>query len=120
MQNHNGQIPIPITPGMHVVEIVDLKPAEIVGITQAYCVYRTGGDHLAVRPWREMALCNVCPAKPLPPADVIDHDKRNASAAVLRELLLLTQFGLTDRQRATLEELVAQLCDDPELQFRRD
>jgi hypothetical protein len=83
-----------------------------VGFTQAYCIYRiSDSDALVVADWRDVALGDVCPAEPLLPADVSENDRRNASATVLRELLGLKQFGLTARQSAALEELVAELAD---------
>lgn len=104
-------LPVTITTDMPVVEVADGVPGRIVGITPAYCVYRfaeTGA--LAVAAWHEVALGNICPADPLLPLDVEGKDRQNASAALLRELLALRQFGLTPVQQASLDELVDALC----------
>jgi hypothetical protein len=75
---------------MPVVDINDGIPGAIVGITQAYCIYRLfESESLIVASWQEIALGNVCPADPLLPADVTENDRRNAQAALLRELLAL-------------------------------
>jgi hypothetical protein len=104
-------MPVTITPGMPVVEIDAGEPGEIVGYTQAFCIYRISeSDALVVADWRDVALGDICPAEPLLPADVSENDRRNASAAVLRELLRLKQFVLTATQTAALEELAAELC----------
>jgi hypothetical protein len=104
-------LPVAIVPGMRVVEVTDATVGTIVGCTEAFGIYRTSEPHaLAVARWCELALLDVCPAAPLLPADVIENDRRNASATVLRELLALEQFGLTAAQTAALRELVAQLC----------
>ena len=60
---------------------------------------------------RNVALGNVCPAAPLLPADITVNDRRNAQAVMLREMLALEPFGLTDGQRAVLAELVAELTE---------
>ena len=104
-------LPVTITTGMRVMEISDAMPATIVGITSAFCIYRiTETGALAVANWRDVALGDVRPAEPLLPAGVIEIDRRNAGATVLRELLALQQFGLTAAQTAALDELVAELC----------
>ena len=104
-------LPVTLVVGMPVIEVDDGMLATIVGYTEAYCLYRTRDtEALAVAPWRDIALINVRPAAPLLPADVAENDRRNASAAVLRELLALDQFGLTATQTVALSELVAQLC----------
>jgi hypothetical protein len=98
---------------MLVVEVTDGVIGTIVGYTQAYCIYRTRDTQtLAVARWRDIALGNVCPAEPLLPTDVAENDRRNASAAVLQELLALEQFGLTATQSAAFSELVAELCGE--------
>ena len=106
-------LPVTIVRGMSVIEVTDGMVGTVVAFTQGYCVYRVdGNDALAVAPWRDVALVNVCPAEPLLPADVAENDRQNASAAVLRELLALHQFGLTATQTVALSELVAQLCGE--------
>ena len=103
-------LPVTITPGMPVVEIDDGMPGVVAGITQAYCIYRLPErEALIVAPWPDIALGNICPADPLLPTDVTDNDRRNGQAAVLRELLALQQFGLSEAQRAVLDELIAEL-----------
>jgi hypothetical protein len=62
-------------------------------------------------PWRDVVLGNLCPADALLPADVTESDRRNAQAAVLREMLALRQFGLTTVQTTVLDELFANLTD---------
>ena len=100
--------------GMTVHEACDGTAGTVVGITQAYCVYRVAdGRQLCVAHWRDLALGNICPAEPLLPAEVSENDRRNASATVLRELLSLERLGsLTPAQQAVLEELIALLCSD--------
>ena len=96
---------------MQVVDREDESPTTIVGFTQGFCLYRhDGSDEVAVAAWRDVALCGVTPAQPLLPASISQIDRNNASAAVLRELLALRQFGLTATQTAALEELTQQLC----------
>ena len=105
-------LPVTITPGMPVVDINDGIPGTIVGITQAYCIYRLPEtETLVVATWRDIALGNVCPADALLPADVTANDRRNAQATVLRELLALQQFGLSAAQTTVLDELVTELTD---------
>lgn len=105
-------IPVPIVPGMTVHETCDGTAGTVAGITQAYCVYRTrDGDQLSVANWRDLTLGNICPAESLLGDDVADQDRRNGSATVLRELLLLERLGpLTPAQAAVRDELVADLC----------
>ena len=106
------RLPDTITLGMPVVEIDNGMPGTVVGITQAYCIYRIiESQALVVAPWRDIALGHVCPIDALLPADVTKKDRRNAQAAVLRELLHLEQFGLTTVQTTLLEELTATLAD---------
>ena len=98
---------------MSVIEVNDGMVGTVAGITEAYCVFRLDETAaLAVARWRDMALINICPAAPLLPADVAEIDRQNASAAVLRDLLALHQFGLTATQTVALSELVAQLCGE--------
>jgi hypothetical protein len=95
---------------MPVVEIDDGLPGTIAGITQAFCIYRLPEtETLVVAPWHDIALGNICPAEPLLPVDVTENDRRNAQAAMLREVLALRQFGLTELQTAVLDELIAKL-----------
>ena len=105
---------VPIVRGMTVHEVCDGTAGTVVGITQAYCVYRVAdGQQLCVAHWRDLALGNICPAEPLLPADVSENDRRNASATVLCELRSLERLGsLTPAQQAVLEELIALLCSD--------
>jgi hypothetical protein len=104
-------LPVTIVPGMTVVEASDGTRGTIAGITETYCIYRGAGtDTLAVSPWDALALANICPARPLLPADTTERDRRNTSAAVLHELLTLQQFGLSDKQQAVMSELIAELC----------
>ncbi len=104
-------LPVTIVPGMSVVDAADAPAAEVIGLTEAYCICRfASSGALAVRPWSEIAVGNLCPADVLLPADVTENDRQNALATVLRELLLLEQFGLTDKQLAALEEAAAILC----------
>ena len=107
-------LPVTIVRGMLVHEACDGTAGIVVGITQAYCIYRVASsDQLCVANWRDVALGNVCPADPLLPTDVTENDRRNASATVLGELLSLQQFcPLTPAQAATLDELIAFLCGD--------
>lgn len=96
---------------MSVVDAADALAAEIVGSTEAYCVCRFAGSRaLAVRPWREIALGNICPADVPLSAEVDENNWQNALAIVLRDLLLLEQFGLTERQSAALNEAAEILC----------
>jgi hypothetical protein len=98
---------------MPVIEVTDGIFGTIVGITQAFCLYRLNDtDALCVAAWPEIALSNICPAAPLLPTNVTENDRRNAGAGVLRELLALQQFGLTTAQQEALDELVAELCDE--------
>ena len=95
---------------MSVVDIT-LEPAgTLVAFTGAYCIYRLdGSDTLAVANWRDVAVGPVCPAAPLLPAGVEENDRRNASATVIRELLALKQFGLSERQTTAYDELTQYL-----------
>ena len=104
-------LPVTIVAGMPVVEASDGTRGKVVGITEACCIYRVEATgSVAVSPWHELALANICPAAALLPADTTERDRRNASAAVLHELLALQPFGLTDTQQAALNELLADLC----------
>lgn len=111
--SHRRSLPATITVGMSVVEIDAGLPGTIVGYTQAYCIYRISQTNaLVVAEWRDVALGDMCPANQLLPANVAEIDRNNASAALLRELLALQQFGLTAKQTAALEELIATLCGE--------
>jgi hypothetical protein len=105
-------LPVTITPGMRVVDASDMDTGTILGITQAYCVYRTSDDcDLQVAAWRDMAVANICPAHPLLSDQVAENDRRNASATVLRELLALERLGpLRKEQQTVRDELMAFLC----------
>jgi hypothetical protein len=106
----SAPLPVAIVPGMTVVPRDDADAGTICGITEAYCLFRlTGAQCYAVAAWSELALANVCPSPHLLPADVTQNDRRNASAAVLRELLALEQFGLSTAQAAVKDELLRQL-----------
>jgi hypothetical protein len=98
---------------MAVIPIEDADVGTVVGITQAYCVYRLAETNcLQVSNWRDLALANICPAAPLLPNNVKENDHRNASATVLQELLALGRVGsLTPEQRAVVEGLLGYLCD---------
>ena len=87
---------------------VDTQPAAIVGITEKYCIFRLEAG-LAVEPWSGVAVANVCPARPLLPEETVEIDRQNAEAVLLRELLSLQQFGLTEKQEAALWELTCEL-----------
>ena len=106
-------LPVTVTPGMLVVPIDDVPVSTIVGITQAYCIYRLAEtNHLQVSSWRDLALANICPAAPLLSDDVTENDHRNASATVLRELLALERIGsLTPEQRAVVDGVLGYLCE---------
>ena len=113
MYESSKQTPLPVTivAGMTVVPIDDAPVGTIRGITQAHCIYQlNGSERICVAAWPELALANVCPAPQLLPADVTQADRQNAGAAVLRELLLLEQFGLSPAQQAAKDELLMQLC----------
>jgi hypothetical protein len=109
----NSPLPVTLVPGMTVVPLEGAAVGTVVGITQAYCVYRlVGTDGLQVSSWRDLALANICPAAPLLPNEVRENDHRNASATVLRELLALGRVSsLTPEQRAVVEGLLGYLCD---------
>ena len=106
-------LPIPIVPGMPIIETNDVTAGRVVGVTQAYCIYRlSAADRLCVARWRDIALGNVCPVDALLPHDVTENDRRNSNATLLRELLALQQLGpLTAAQTTVLHELHAYLCD---------
>jgi hypothetical protein len=105
---------VTIVPGMTVVPIEDAPAGTIRGITETCCIYQLAeSDRFCVAAWRELALANVCPTPQLLPADVTQADRQNASAAVLRELLLMEQFGLSPAQQAAKDELLTQLCPGP-------
>jgi hypothetical protein len=98
-------LPITIVPGMAVVPF-DSQPKEVIGITERYCVYRDPTlNILGIEPWKDVAVANVCPARPLLPDSTDEIDCQNGQAVLLRELLALQQFGLTEKQEAVLEEL---------------
>ena len=103
--------PVTVAPGMSVVDISDAHAGVIVGITQAYCLYRLPHtNRLRVSRWRELALANIRPADPWLADDAAGNGHRNASAAVLRELLALEQAGpLTPHQEAVCDELLGYL-----------
>lgn len=104
-------LPVTIVPGLTAVPIDDAPVGTIRGITQAHCIYQlAGSERLCVAAWQELALAHVCPAPQLLPTDVNEADRLNAGAAVLRELLLLEQFGLSTAQKAAKDELHCQLC----------
>lgn len=104
---------VAVAAGMTVCEMGDGTPGNIVGITEAFCIYRLDDiETLCVVNWRDIALSNICPASTLLTTDVDENDRRNASATLLRELLGLQRVAtLTPAQQATLKELVALLCD---------
>jgi hypothetical protein len=83
----------------------------VLGVTEGFCIYRVDAtDSVAVSPWHNLALANICPAQPLLPADATESDRQTAQAATLHELLTLQQFGLSDKQQAAMTELIAELC----------
>ena len=94
---------------MPVCELGEGMPGIVVGITEAYCIYRLDAtETLCVRRWREIGLGYICPA---PTLSVSENDRRNASATLLRELLALEQVAaLTTAQQTTLRELTNLLC----------
>ena len=106
-------LPVTVVPGMTVVHIRDAEVGTVVGITQAYCVYRLAETNgLQVSNWRDLALANICPADPLLPDDVKENDHRNASATVLREMLALERISsLTEEQRAVVDGFLGYMCD---------
>ena len=103
---------VAIMPGMPVCEMAHGVPGNIVGITQAFCVYRLADtETLCVSNCRDIALGNVCPAPSLLSPDVTENDQLNASAALLRELLELEHVAtLTSAQQAAMDELIEFLC----------
>ena len=105
-------LPVTIVPGMCVIDASEVDTGTIVGITQAYCIYRpSDGDQLQVGAWRDLALVNVCPAEPLLSDDVRENDRRNASATVLRELLALERISRLDgAQQTVCDQLISDLC----------
>ena len=104
---------VAVAQGMPVCEMGDGTPGSIVGIMEAFCIYRLHDiETLCVANWRDIALSNICPASTLLATDVNENDRRNASATLLRELLGLQRVAtLTTAQQATLKELVELLCD---------
>jgi hypothetical protein len=103
-------LPIALAPGMTVVSLDNHPTGEILGITQAYCIYSLGGS-VCVDRWVDLALARVCPATPLLPKTVNENDRLNAGACILRELSWLKSLGdLTPNQTATLGELMETLC----------
>lgn len=113
-------LPVAIVVGMPVTQVNGEPDGTIVGLTQSYCIYelrRTSS--LAVARWSEVAVGNVCPLNSVLPADTSENDRRNWSAALLRELLGLRPFGLTASQNAVHDELIEYLCP-PALARRRD
>ena len=106
-------LPITITPGMSVVCVEDKAIGQIEGITQSNCIY-TLGDRICVEPWSNIALTNVCPARPLLPRSVEENDELNAAARVLAELALLKSLTkLSPTLTAAIEELLGLLCPAP-------
>ncbi|MEO8493891.1 MAG: hypothetical protein ABI614_02395 [Planctomycetota bacterium] len=103
---------VAVVRGMTVCEVGDGTRSSIVGITEAFCIYRLHDiETLCVTRWREIALSNICPASVLLPTDVDENDRRNASATLLRELLGLERVAtLTPTQQTTREELLELLC----------
>jgi len=109
-ERHHAPLPITIAPGMSVVDITSDPAGTLVAFTGAYCIYRLdGSESLAVASWRDIAVGPVCPAAPLLSASVTENDRHNASATVLRELLALKQFGLTECQATSHDELIRYL-----------
>lgn len=104
--------PIPIVHHQLVYDLAEETPGTVVGITEAYCIYRAQySEQLAVARWNSIALANLCPAAQLLPRDVAVRDHHNASAALLRELIALRQVSLlTPHQQAVFNELVELLC----------
>lgn len=103
---------VAVAQGMTICEIGDGRPGNIVGITEAFCIYRLDdSETLCVANWRDIALSNICPASTLLATDVNENDRRNASATLLRELLGIQLVAtLSPTQQATLDELLAFLC----------
>ncbi len=108
------QLQVAVAVGMPVCELGDGMPGIVVGITEAYCIYRIDAtETLCVRRWREIGLGNICPAPTLLPTDVNVNDRHNASATLLRELLALEHVAsLTTAQQTTLCELTNLLCSN--------
>ena len=112
-------LPIALAPGMAVVSLDSHPMGEILGITQAYCIYSLGGS-ICVDHWKDLALARVCPATPFLPKTVNDNDRLNAGACILRELSWLKSLGdLTPNQTATLGELMKTLCPSIETSLER-
>jgi hypothetical protein len=94
---------------MRIVECAEATTGELVGVTQAYCIYRLDqSDAHVVSHWRDVAVAGITPVL-LQSADLADIDRQNARAAVLRELLFLEPFGLSTVESAVLRDLQAQL-----------
>lgn len=71
---------VAVAQGMLVCEMGDGTPGDIVGITEAFCIYRLHDiETLCVANWREIAVSNICPASTLLATDVNENDRRNAS-----------------------------------------
>ena len=103
-------LPITIQPGMTVVSLEGNSIGHIEGITQSHCIY-TLGDRICVEPWSNIALTNVCPARPLLPRSVEENDRLNSSARVLGELSLLKSLTeLSPTLTAAMDELLGLLC----------
>ena len=103
-------LPIALAPGTPVVSLDDQHTGQIIGMTQAYCIYDLGG-RICVDSWHNVGISGLCPAPALLPATVEESDRLNVSARLLREFSALETLGeLTPHQQVALDELLQSLC----------
>ncbi len=77
-------------------------------MTPAFCGVEVEGA-LCVRPWRDVAIGNIVPAPETLPPDIVEHDRRNWFARILREMEALRPFGFTPALWAAYDDLRRRL-----------
>ncbi len=102
--------PLGIVPGTPVVDLQNELVGTVVAVTPAFCVVEVEGA-LGVSPWRDVAIGNVVPAPETLPPDIVEHDRRNWFARILREMEGLRPLGFTPALQAAYDELRRRLQD---------
>ncbi len=95
-------------PGTPVVDLQNELVGTVVAVTPAFCVFEVEGA-LGVSPWRDVAIGNVVPAPETLPPDIVEHDRRNWFARILREMEGLRPLGFTRALQAAYDDLRRRL-----------
>ncbi len=102
--------PLGIVPGTPVVDLQNELVGTVVAVTPAFCVFEVEGA-LCVSPWRDVAVGNIVPVPETLPPDIVEHDRRNWFARILREMEGLRPLGFTPALQAAYDELRRRLQD---------